>query len=292
MSMTSSAPGTRWFATGRMVWGTFLLKGPGRIFDGASHTVGDTAAHRVTVVLGVRETVQAGLGLIYTGPVALRAGAAVDATHALSMLAVAVCSQRYRRLALVSAGIAGTATLVGLALTERDSTRPLLAPTRGTLPNGGGISEGAGSGAGPAEGNGTVVAAADTARPSQPGHPRLIFAVGEGAFELPEDDLLIREGFELRLDVSTIGSAPSADLRLDGVAAVQARVVREAGELIFLNVSTASPSRVNGAEAARVLLRTGDRIEMGQYVLSYFREEFADHGSEELPRRDAGHGPA
>ena len=313
MSMTSPAPGTRWFATGRLVWGAFLLKRPGRMFDGASHTVGDTAAHRVTVALGVRETVQAGLGLIFTGPVALRAGAAVDATHAVSMLAVAACSQRYRRPALVSAGVAGAAALVGLALTERDADRPFLFPTRGTLSHGAessahgaessahgaessahGVesSGSAGTGASPAEGSKAVTATADTARSSQPGHPRLIFALGGEALELPEDDRLIRDGFELRRDVSTIGSAPSADLRLEGVAALQARVVREAGELIFVNVSTTSPSRVNGAESARVLLRTGDRIEMGQHVLSYFREEFADHGSEELARRDAGHRPA
>lgn len=299
MSMTSPAPGTRWFATGRLVWGAFLLKRPGRMFDGASHPVGDNAAHRVTVALGVRETVQAGLGLIFTGPVALRAGAAVDATHAVSMLAVAACSQRYRRPALVSAGVAGAAALVGLALTERDSDRRFLAPTRGTLTHGvessaHGVesSEGAGTCASPAEGSKAVTATADTARPSQPGHPRLIFALGGEALQLPEDDRLIRDGFELRRDVSTIGSAPSADLRLEGVAALQARVVREAGELIFVNVSTTSPSRVNGAESARVLLRTGDRIEMGQHVLSYFREEFADHGFEELARRDAGHRPA
>ena len=134
MSMTSPAPGTRWFATGRMAWGAFLLNRPGRMFDIASHTVGDRAAHRVTVALGVRETVQAGLGLIFTGPVALRAGAAVDATHALSMLAVAARSQRYRRPALVSAGVACAAALIGLALTERNSEGPILAHTRGLFP--------------------------------------------------------------------------------------------------------------------------------------------------------------
>lgn len=273
---TSSAVTPRWFAAGRLVWGIALLVAPRRIYRAASGSAGTSGTAAVVRVLGVREAAQASLGLAAPTPFVLAAGATVDGIHALSMLAVAALSRRRRRPAVAAAGVAFGSTLIGLAMARRPLDHPSPAFTKGTSPAGWEVAGDAGSDANPLR-NEPAGAAGETVTPSLPGHPRLIFAVGDVARELPEDDRLISQGFELRRDVTTIGSSPSADLRLAAMAPVQARIVREANELIFLNVATASPSRINGADASRVLLRTGDGIEMGQYVLSYSREEFADH---------------
>ena len=39
-----------------------------------------------------------------------------------------------------------------------------------------------------------------------------------------------------------------------------------------------APGRVDEQPVSQKPLRTGDRIELGDWMLSYFREEFADHG--------------
>lgn len=39
-----------------------------------------------------------------------------------------------------------------------------------------------------------------------------------------------------------------------------------------------SEGTINGGRMGRRPLRTGDRVELGPWVLSYFREEHADHG--------------
>lgn len=35
---------------------------------------------------------------------------------------------------------------------------------------------------------------------------------------------------------------------------------------------------MNGVDVGEKSLRTGDRLEFGDWVMSFFREEFADHG--------------
>jgi hypothetical protein len=37
-------------------------------------------------------------------------------------------------------------------------------------------------------------------------------------------------------------------------------------------------TRVNGAPVDTVALRTAARVEVGRWTMSFFREEFADHG--------------
>jgi hypothetical protein len=65
-------------------------------------------------VLGARMLVQYGLAVRAPDRPVLAGSAAVDGLHAASMLAVAATSARHRRVALISAGIAGTGSLAAL----------------------------------------------------------------------------------------------------------------------------------------------------------------------------------
>jgi hypothetical protein len=106
------------------------------------------------------------------------------------------------------------------------------------------------------------------------GRPRLIFAFGGTASEHDSQ----RE-FDLLPGVTVIGSAPDADLRLEGLAARHAEIRRdERDEYVYIDLGSEAPGRVDGQEVSGKPLRTGDRIEVGDWMLSYFREEFADHG--------------
>lgn len=79
--------------------------------------------------------------------------------------------------------------------------------------------------------------------------------------------------------VTVIGSGPGADLRLAGLAARHAEIRRdERDEYRYYDLGGEPPSRVDGQVVSGKPLRTGDRIELGDWTLSYFREESADHG--------------
>lgn len=105
------------------------------------------------------------------------------------------------------------------------------------------------------------------------GRPRLIFAFGGSAPEHASQ----RE-FDLKPGVTVIGSGPDADLRLDGLAARHAEIRRdERDEYVYTDLGGDASGRVDG-QAVSKPLRTGDRIELGGWTLSYFREEYADHG--------------
>ena len=118
----------------------------------------------------------------------------------------------------------------------------------------------------------TVVAV--THDPHGGGHPRLIFALGGDAQANAEQ----RE-FELLPGVTVIGSGADADLRLAGLDARHAEVRRDAAnEYIYVDLGTSAGSRVDGQPAGEQTLHTGDRIELGHWTLSFFREEFADRG--------------
>jgi FHA domain-containing protein len=106
------------------------------------------------------------------------------------------------------------------------------------------------------------------------GRPRLIFAFGGTASEHDSQ----RE-FDLLPGVTVIGSGPDADLRLEGLAARHAEIRRdERDEYVYIDLGSEAPGRVDGQAVSGKSLRTGDRIELGDWMLSYFREEFADHG--------------
>lgn len=109
------------------------------------------------------------------------------------------------------------------------------------------------------------------------GRPRLIFAVGSGAW----DGSRPRE-FELLPDRTLIGSSAEADLQLDGLAPVHAEIRHERNdEYVLYPIEATGGGRADepgrAAQGPRVL-RTGARIELGAWRLAYYREEFADHG--------------
>lgn len=78
-------------------------------------------------------------------------------------------------------------------------------------------------------------------------------------------------------DVTTLGSDPTCDVVLPGLAGLHARIRHnEYDEFVLEGLSP--EVRVHGARSSRSLLRTGTRIELGAWRLAYYREEFADHG--------------
>lgn len=106
------------------------------------------------------------------------------------------------------------------------------------------------------------------------GRARLIFVVGSENW----DGRPPRE-FDLLPGVTRIGSAPDADLRLEGLDDLHAEIRHDRNDEYVLvahgivggGSSTASPEQ-------GLILRTGARIEMGRWRMGYFREEYADHG--------------
>lgn len=120
--------------------------------------------------------------------------------------------------------------------------------------------------------------------PEGGGRPRLVFAPGPAPW--PGDRQRV---FDLDRPVTRIGSAPDADLRLDGIAAEHAEIHRTADdELVLVQLSGVGASLLNGERvlpphladdrARRHLLRTGARLQLGRWTMSYYREEYADHG--------------
>lgn len=107
------------------------------------------------------------------------------------------------------------------------------------------------------------------------GEPRLVFSVGEAPVVGAT-----RRVFYLNRGTSTIGSDPSCDLVLRGLEPHQAEVVRksEGDEYVLVATNEAGLTRVNGEAADGQLLRTGARIQLGEWTMSYSREEYADHG--------------
>jgi hypothetical protein len=108
--------------------------------------------------------------------------------------------------------------------------------------------------------------------PSGGGQPRLYFP--------PEDSAGSRlKVFYLRPRI-TIGDREDADLRLPGVAPMQAVIRRnDQDEYVIEAHPEGLPVRVHGSLVLRpTQLRTGARIEIGAWRMVYFRAEHADHG--------------
>ena len=110
------------------------------------------------------------------------------------------------------------------------------------------------------------------------GRPRLIFAVGDATW----DGSRPRE-FDLLPEKTVIGSGEEVDLRLPGLAPVHAEIRHEGDDEYVLygfdevgggGAREQGPGRDRGGR----ILRTGARIELGDWRLAYFRAEFADHG--------------
>ncbi len=110
--------------------------------------------------------------------------------------------------------------------------------------------------------------------PDGGGYPRLVMA--PSPHPRPGDHQPV---FHLGA-LSVIGSDSGADIVLPGLSALHAEV-RHTGddEFEITSLVAEDPVRVNGAPAyAPARMRTGTRVEVGGWTLSFYREEWADHG--------------
>lgn len=110
------------------------------------------------------------------------------------------------------------------------------------------------------------------------GRPRLIFVIGSENWhgQMPRE-------FDLLPTVTTIGSAPNANLRLDGLRLQHAEIRHDENDEYVLYPlgpvgGTIRPGNIPGQPGGGTVLRTGARIEMGPWRMAFFREEYADHG--------------
>ena len=110
--------------------------------------------------------------------------------------------------------------------------------------------------------------------PDRGGYPRLVLAPDPHPGPETERPLLHLS------DRTVIGSHPSCDLVLEGLAPRHALVLRRPDdEFVVQPVEPGREVRVHGAVVLHEgLLRTGTRIELGKWTLIYAREEHADHG--------------
>lgn len=108
------------------------------------------------------------------------------------------------------------------------------------------------------------------------GHPRMILSVNDASADLapgsPERELA------LNTDSTAFGSGAAADVTLAGLAALHAEVLRDERDEYRIFDRSGGGTTVDGAIADGTLLHTGDRVSMGEWTMSFYREEFADHG--------------
>jgi hypothetical protein len=104
---------------GRAAWGVLLIAAPGGLLRATG--AADRRAARTTMrVLGVRHLAQAALSGLRPRRTTVGVGSLVDALHAASDVAIAAVDPRYRRIAVIDAGIAATwAWLGGREVTRR-----------------------------------------------------------------------------------------------------------------------------------------------------------------------------
>lgn len=137
------------------------------------------------------------------------------------------------------------------------------------------------------------MAVGTTHDPDGGGRPRLVVSYG-GAVLVDDDpgerggapdlESVVSNEIPLLPGTTTIGSAPDCDVRLDGLEDRHAAVVlAEGDEYVLVDRSLDARTHVNGESVSSRVedghpLRTGDRVEVGPWTLSYRRDEYADHG--------------
>lgn len=79
--------------------------------------------------------------------------------------------------------------------------------------------------------------------------------------------------------VTTVGSDPGCDVVLAGLAARHAEIRHNrADEFVLVPTDRTAECRVNGEPVTGQVLRTGSRVELGEWTFSFVRDEYADHG--------------
>ncbi len=98
----------------RVAWGAALLLAPGRVLRALPHQQIDRRARVFARVLGARDVAQA--ALIARRPTRgwILAGVAVDATHATTMVALALLRPGRRKLALANLMTASAFAIAGV----------------------------------------------------------------------------------------------------------------------------------------------------------------------------------
>ncbi|CUR55383.1 conserved hypothetical protein [metagenome] len=111
--------------------------------------------------------------------------------------------------------------------------------------------------------------------PLRGGNPRLILAPGQAVGATAGRE---RRSTTYWLEpTTTLGSDPACDIVLPGLEDLHATITQDEHDEYVL--SSAGPLvRVHGEPTLRRALRTGSRLELGTWVLTYYREEYADHG--------------
>ena len=110
--------------------------------------------------------------------------------------------------------------------------------------------------------------------PERGGNPRLVAAPRDDPW--PGDE---QPRFPLHRDVTTIGSAADCDIVLPGLEPHHVEVRHDdQDEFVVVRLADPGSLRVNGEPVAARILRTGSRLTLGATTLTYFREEYADHG--------------
>lgn len=112
--------------------------------------------------------------------------------------------------------------------------------------------------------------------PDLGGAPRLIVNLGG---TVDHEQVEQQQVFLLQPERTTLGTGAGVDVHLDGTDEVLGEIVHDAfDEYVYVQSSGRVAATVNGEHVVRHPLRTGDRLELGSWSLTYFREEKADHG--------------
>jgi hypothetical protein len=116
---------------------------------------------------------------------------------------------------------------------------------------------------------------ATTHDPDRGGNPRLIMAPSPAPG--PDDRQAVHALTGRRF--TTIGSDPDCDIVLRGLDPVHAVVHHDdLDEFVVYRRGEPGTLCVNGAPVDRSVLRTASRMEVGRWTMSFYREEYADHG--------------
>ncbi|SCG62406.1 hypothetical protein [Micromonospora inositola] len=117
MDPTTAVPVWHTSALARVLWGGTLTLAPRRVLGALGRPSGLAVA--TLRVLGVRHLVQAAVTLRRPTPVVLTGGAAADALHAVSAVALAAVDRRQRRIALLDTAIAAGWMVLDLRAARR-----------------------------------------------------------------------------------------------------------------------------------------------------------------------------
>ena len=110
------------------------------------------------------------------------------------------------------------------------------------------------------------------------GRPRLVFSLG-GNVTLEEGvGPVAQPEYELTHERTLIGSGADAHLRLDGLDPLHAEVWHDdSDQYVLVDRARYHASRVDGNPVVEHELHTGDRVELGRWVMVFVRDESADH---------------